>query len=161
MSSSEASPSGRPVRTVLDTLRVRVDLDLIDAAVFELETVAADLGYGDVRPLSASVEWIDRLREKDKRLALVDGGVRGDAALSLAGLADRFELTAHTVPDALEALDVAPERAIAVVASVEGVAGAREAGVHLAIAVARGLATPEQLRRAGAHAVVAELHELL
>ena len=38
---------------------------------------------------------------------------------------------------------------------------ARENGVYLAIAVARGLATPEQLRRAGAHTVVAELHELL
>jgi hypothetical protein len=32
---------------------------------------------------------------------------------------------------------------------------------YLAIAVARGLATPEQLRRAGAHTVVAERHELL
>ena len=31
----------------------------------------------------------------------------------------------------------------------------------IAIAVARGFSTPEQLRRAGAHTVVAELHELL
>ena len=38
---------------------------------------------------------------------------------------------------------------------------ARENGVYLAIAVARGLATPEQLRRVGAHTVVAELRELL
>jgi len=53
------------------------------------------------------------------------------------------------------------DRSIAVAASLEGIRSARENGVYLAIAVARGLATPEQLRRAGAHTVVAELHELL
>ena len=46
-------------------------------------------------------------------------------------------------------------------ASLEGIRAAREHGVYLAIAVACGLASPEQLRRAGAHTVVAELHELL
>ena len=55
----------------------------------------------------------------------------------------------------------AADRSIAVAASLEGIRSAREHGVYLAIAVARGLATPEQLRRAGAHTVVAELHELI
>jgi phosphoglycolate phosphatase-like HAD superfamily hydrolase len=159
--SSEASPSGRPVRTVLDTLRVRVDLDRFDAAVFELETVAADLGYGDVRALSASITWIDRLREEGKRLAVVDGGVRGESALTLAGIADRFDLTAPSLSNALDGLGVEADRTVAVATSVEGVAAARGAGVYLAIAVARGQVSPEQLRRAGADAVVAELHELL
>ncbi len=155
------SPSGRPVRTVLDTLRVKVDLDRFDAAVFELETVAADLGYGDVRPLSASVAWIDHLRDAGKRIALVDGGVGGESALTLAGIADRFELSASTVTAALEELGVDADRVVAIAASPEVIASAREAGVYLALAAARGSATPEQLRRAGANAVVAELHELL
>jgi beta-phosphoglucomutase-like phosphatase (HAD superfamily) len=159
--SSGTSPSGRPVRTVLDTLRVKVDLDRFDAAVLELETVAADLGYGDVRPLSASVAWIDHLRDEDKRIALVDGGVGGESALTLAGIADRFELSASTVPAALEQLGVDAERIVAIGASPEVIASARDAGVYLAIAVARRSASPEQLRRAGADAVVAELHELL
>ena len=55
----------------------------------------------------------------------------------------------------------AAARAVAVAGSVEGVAAAREAGTYLAIAVARGHASPEQLRRAGADTVVAELHEPL
>jgi beta-phosphoglucomutase-like phosphatase (HAD superfamily) len=158
---SANSPSGRPVRTVLEPLRTSIDLDRLDVAVLELETVAADLGYGDVRALSGSVTWIDHLRDEDKRIAVVDGGERGESALAIAGVADRFELTAPTFPAALEALDVPAERAVAVAASTEGVAAAVAAGFHRVIAVARGFATPEQLRRAGAHGVVAELHELL
>jgi beta-phosphoglucomutase-like phosphatase (HAD superfamily) len=129
--------------------------------VLELETVAADLGYGDVRPLSASVAWLDHLRDAGKRIALTDGGVRGQAALELAGLADRFDVCAGSGAEALEELGVDADRSIAVAASLEGIRSARENGVYLAIAVARGLATPEQIRRAGAHTVVAELHELL
>ena len=159
--SADASPSGRPIQTVLDTLRVKIDLDRFDAAVLELETVAADLGYGDVRPLSASVTWLDHLRDEGKRIALTDGGVRGQAALALAGLADRFDVCAASGAEALEQLGVDADRSIAVAASLEGIRSARENGVYLAIAVARGPASPEQLRRAGAHTVVAELHELL
>jgi len=159
--STDASPSGRPIRTVLDTLRARIDLDRFDAATFELATVAADLGYGDIRALSGSVQWIDHLREEGKRIALVDGGVRGEAALALAGLDEHFELSAATLDASIEGLDLAPGRIIAVAASADGVAAGRRAGAYLVIAVARGLATPEQLRRAGADAVVAELHELL
>ena len=156
-----ASPSGRPVRTVLETLRARIDPDRFDAALFELETVAADLGYGDVRALAGSVGWIDRLREQGKRIVLVDGGSRGESALVLAGLDDRFDALAPTIGAALEEVGVTADRAIAVAASGEGVANARAAGVYLAIAVARGLDSAEHLRRAGADAVVAELHELL
>lgn len=159
--SAGTSPSGRPVRTVLEPLRPRIDLDQLDAAVLELETVAADLGYGDVRPLSGAVAWIDRLREADKRIAVVDGGARGDSALAIAGIGDRVELTAPAVEAALEALDVAPERSVVIAASTEGVAAAARAGAYRTIGVARGPATPEQLRRAGADGIVAELHELL
>lgn len=158
---ADASPSGRPIRTVLDPLRARIELDRFDAAVFELATVAADLGYGDVRALSGSVQWIDHLREAGKRTALVDGGVRGEAALTVAGLDEHFELSEPTLEQALDALGLAADRIVAVAATAEGVAAGRRAGDHLVIAVARGLASPEQPRRAGADAVVAELHELL
>jgi beta-phosphoglucomutase-like phosphatase (HAD superfamily) len=161
MSAEGLSPSGRPIQTVLETLKIKIDLDQFDAAVFELETVVADLGYGDVRPLSASVAWIDHLRDEGKRIALVDGGVRGESVLALAGLGDRFDLSAATSEAALDELGVEADRSISVAASVECVMEAKRRGAHLVIAVARGLATPEQLRRAGADTVVAELHELL
>ena len=51
----------RPVVTVLDTLRVAIDLDSFDAVLFSLESVAADLGYGDVRQLPGAIAWIDSL----------------------------------------------------------------------------------------------------
>jgi beta-phosphoglucomutase-like phosphatase (HAD superfamily) len=155
------SPSGRPIRTVIDPLRARIELDRFDAAILELETVVADLGYGDVRALSGSVSWIDRLREDGKRIALVDGGANGEAAIALAGLDDRFEVIAPTIADALEALEIEPARAVVVASSVQGIQNAREAGVYRAIGVVRGHATPEDLRRAGADGVLAELHELL
>jgi beta-phosphoglucomutase-like phosphatase (HAD superfamily) len=45
--------------------------------------------------------------------------------------------------------------------SPAGVEAGVSAGTSLAIAIARGTATPEQLRRSGAAAVVADLQELL
>jgi len=46
--------------------------------------VAADLGYGDVRALPGSVAWIDRLRTKAKRIAVVSEGERASSALEIA-----------------------------------------------------------------------------
>jgi hypothetical protein len=80
----------RPVVTVLDMLRTRIDHDDFDAAVFSLGAVAADLGYGDVRPLPGSIAWIDRLRTEGKRIAVQASGERVGDALELAGIADRF-----------------------------------------------------------------------
>ena len=128
--------------------------------MFELETVAADLGYGDVRPLSASVAWIDHLRDEGKRIALIDGGVRGEAALELAGLdgplragARRSRTRSRSSACRPTASSPSPPR--------RGRRRRRAPASTSSIAVARGLATPEQMRRAGADAVVAELHELL
>jgi beta-phosphoglucomutase-like phosphatase (HAD superfamily) len=42
-----------------------------------------------------------------------------------------------------------------------GLTAAREAGALLAVAVARSSATPAELRKGGAQAVVADLQELL
>lgn len=168
---SSASPfdSGRPrpVPTVLDTLRARIDHDDFDAVVFALESVVADLGFGDVRRLPGSVAWIDRLRDEGKRIALVYPGVNAERALELAGIADRFDLvrsgprSAATVTRALDDLGVDAARAAVVDVVPEGLVAAREAGCVLTIALARAGATPQELRQGGAQAVVADLQELL
>ena len=157
----------RPFSTVLDLLRKRIDLDTFDAAIFSLDAVAADLGYGDVRALGGSIAWIDRLRGQGKRIAVVTSGERAEGALELAGIADRFDLVVSGLPakkgivHALEELAVTPERALLAGVDPSELEAARAAGVRLVIGVARGSATPEQLRRATADAVVADLLELL
>jgi beta-phosphoglucomutase-like phosphatase (HAD superfamily) len=142
---SDQQPDGgrpRPVATVLDVLRKHVDHDAFDAAIFSLEAVAADLGYGDVRPLPGTVAWIDRLRGDRKRIAVLASGERVAAALELAGIADRFDVvlsgphTEQLIPRAMDELDVDLDRAVVVgVDQVELEAG-REAGAALVIGVA-------------------------
>jgi beta-phosphoglucomutase-like phosphatase (HAD superfamily) len=157
----------RPVPTALDTLRPRLDHDDFDGAVFSLEAVVADLGYGDVRPLPGSVAWIDKIRDEGKRTALVYSGEGAARALELAGVEDRFDAVctgprdARTLVAAFEAIDVAPDRAIVVDVVPEGLAAAREAGGGLTLAIARSSATPAQLRQGGATVIVADLQELL
>lgn len=157
----------RPVPSVLDTLRPRIDHDDFDGAVFSLEAVVADLGYGDVRPLPGSVAWIDKIRAEGKRTALVHSGESAAAALEIAGISDRFDAVctgprdARTVEAAFEAIAVTPDRAVVVDIVPEGLAAAREAGCRLTIAIARSGATPSQLRQGGATAIVADLQGLL
>ncbi|MGZ6608864.1 MAG: HAD family hydrolase [Solirubrobacteraceae bacterium] len=170
MSDSDRQPGAgrpRPVATVLDVLRKRIDYDAFDAAIFSLEAVAADLGYGDVRPLPGSIAWIDRLRSEAKRIGVLASGERVAAALELAGIADRFDVAVtgshaeQLIARALDALDVRSDRAVVVGVEPSDLEAARAAAAALAIGVARGTCTPEQLRRAGADAVVADLQELL
>ena len=157
----------RPVRTVLDTLRARIDHDSFDAAIFSLECAAADLGYGDIRPLPGAIAFIDELRGEGKRIGLVFSGESAVSALELAGIGDRFDVVisgprvSGTLRRILDELEVAPDRAILVDVAPRGIAAAGEAGLRLAIAVARGSASPEQLRQSGADTVVADLQELL
>jgi alpha,alpha-trehalase len=157
----------RPMTTVLDILRTRIDHDRFDAVVIALECVVADLGYGDLRPLAGTIAWIDRLRSEGKSIAVVYSGSRAEEPLELAGVRDRFDAvvsgprTAATLRAALDGLGVAAERAVVVDLTPDGMSAAREVGAHLAIALARGSATPEQLRRGGADAIVADLQELL
>jgi len=152
---------------VLDVLRKRIDHDTFDAAIFSLEAVAADLGYGDVRSLPGSIAWIDRLRSESKRIGVLASGERVAAALELAGIADRFDVVVtgshleQLVAGALDQLNVEADRAVVVGVEPSALEAARAAGVVLAIGVARGNCSPEQLRRAGADAVVADLQELL
>jgi len=157
----------RPIVTALDMLRRQIDHEAFDAAVFSLDAVAADLGYGDVRALPGAVAWIDRLRGDDKRIAVAASGERADTALEIAGIADRFDVVvsgaraAERIAWALEDLGVEPDRAVVVGVDPAELEAARAAGVELVIGVALGPASPEQLRRAGAITVVADLQELL
>jgi beta-phosphoglucomutase-like phosphatase (HAD superfamily) len=157
----------RPIATVLDALRARIDAERFDAVVVWLEAVAADLGYGDVRPLPGAVAWIRELRAAEKKVALAASGERARAALELAGVADLFDATftgprsAGTLVEVGEELGVAPGASILVDVAPAGIQAGREAGFDLLIGVARNLGSPEDLRQAGADMVVADLQELL
>ena len=157
----------RPIVTALDTMRPVIDLGAFDAAVFSLKSVAADLGYGDVRALPGSVAWIDRLRSEGKRIGVVADAERAAAALELAHLDDRVDVVvAEPNPElgmarVLEELAVKPDRTLVVGVEAPELHAARDAGIERLIGVARGTATPEELRRAGALTVLADLQELL
>src|ERR1700712_361175 len=142
---TETSPLARrrPVVTVLDTLRVRIDLERFDAVIFSLESVAADLGYGDVRQLPGSIAWIELLREHGKKTILAFSGENASAALEIAGIDDRFDLvvgggyaSADRIHAALAEIGVTANRSLFVDVAPEGIAAARGAGCELAIAVA-------------------------
>lgn len=157
----------RPIATVLDSLRARIDAERFDAAVIWLEAVAADLGYGDVRPLPGAVAWIRELREAGKKVALAASGERARAAVDLAGVADLFDAivtgprNAGTLDQAVEELGVDADDSILIDVAPAGIQAGREAGFDLLVGVARNLGSPEDLRQAGADLVVADLQELL
>lgn len=157
----------RPIATVLDSLRARIDAERFDAAVLWLEAVAADLGYGDVRPLPGAIAWVGELRGAGKKVALAGSGERARAALELAGVADLFDAVvtgprdSGTLEQAARELGVEPGDAILVDVAPTGIRAGRAAGFDLLIGVARNLGTPEDLRQAGADMIVADLQELL
>ena len=157
----------RPVPTVLDTLRARLDHDAFDGVVLSLESVMADLGFGDVRPWPGSVAWIDELRSEGKRIAVLYSGEGAERALEIAGIGDRLDSiwtgprSAEAIEQAFASIGVAPERGVVVDVDPKGLTAAREAGALMAIAIARSSASPAELRKGGAQVVVADLQELL
>jgi beta-phosphoglucomutase-like phosphatase (HAD superfamily) len=157
----------RPIATVLDALRARVDAERFDAVVLSLESVVADLGYGDVRPLPGAVAWIRELRGAGKKVGLAATGERARAAIELAGVADLFDVVVTgprntgTLTEVATELGIDTDDAILVEVAPAGIQAGRDAGFDLLIGVARNLGTPEDLRQAGADMVVADLQELL
>ena len=157
----------RPIATVLDALRARVDAERFDGVVLSLESVVADLGYGDVRPLPGAVAWIRELRGAGKKIGLAASGERARAALELAGVAELFDVVVTgprntgTLTEVATELGIDTDDAILVDVAPAGIQAGREAGFDLLIGVARNLGTPEDLRQAGADMVVADLQELL
>jgi alpha,alpha-trehalose phosphorylase len=134
------------------------------------------LASGGVEAYEGSVRWVERLRARGVRTAVVSSSANCDAVLEAAGIAGLFELTVHggdaetlglrgkPAPDGfLEAasrLGVVPQRAVVVEDALAGVAAGRAGAFGLVIGVARG-ATPEALRDAGADVVVDDLGELV
>lgn len=157
----------RPIATVLDSLRARIDAERFDLAVVWLEAVAADLGYGDVRPLPGAVAWIRELRDAGKKVALCATGERARAAVELAGVADLFDAivtgprNSGTLAEVNEELKVEAGASVLIDVAPAGIQAGRDAGFDLLIGVARNLGTPEDLRQAGADMIVADLQELL
>jgi beta-phosphoglucomutase-like phosphatase (HAD superfamily) len=157
----------RPIATVLDMLRAKIDAERFDGVAIWLEAVAADLGYGDVRPLPGAVAWIKELRGAGKKVALCASGERARAAVELAGIEDLFDAvitgprSVGTLEEASTELDVEPGDSILIDVAPSGIAAGRDAGYDLLIGVARNLGSPEDLRQAGADMVVADLQELL
>ena len=87
----------RPVPTVLDTLRARLDHDAFDARRL-LARERRGRPRLRRRPAAAGlVAWIDELRSEGKRTArpLLRGERR--RALEIAGIADRFDVDLHAV----------------------------------------------------------------
>ena len=157
----------RPVVTVLDLLRKRIDHNDFDAVALSLDCVVVDLGYGDVRALPGSVSWIQKLRDDAKKIAVVSSSDRASTALDLAGLDDAVDVVvsgphaSERLVELLDELDPDPQRVVIVSTDADELRAATEAGIGVDIGLARGASSPEQLRRAGADAVVADLQELV
>lgn len=164
---SESALRQRPVVTVLDLLRKRIDHNDFDAVALTLDAVVVDLGYGDVRALPGSVAWIRKLREDAKKIAVVGASERTSNAVELAGIDELVDAVvvgghaAERMVELLDGLDTPPERVVMVATDADELRAAAEAGIGIDIGLARGGSSPEQLRKAGADAVVADLHELV
>ena len=126
----------RPIATVLDALRARIDAERFDAAVVWLEAVTADLGYGDVRPLPGAVAWLGELRAADKKIALAASGERARAAVELAGVAELFDAivtgprNSGTLAEAAAELGVEPGDAILIDVAPAGPPGGPRGGLR-------------------------------
>lgn len=164
---SESALRQRPVVTVLDLLRKRIDHNDFDAVALTLDAVVVDLGYGDVRALPGSVAWIRKLREDAKKIAVVGASERTSNAVELAGIDDLVDAVvvgghaAERMVELLDGLDTPPERVVMVATDADELRAAAAAGIGIDIGLARGGSSPEQLRKAGADAVVADLQELV
>ena len=81
-----------PTQTVLDLLRTCIDPRALDlSVVLALEVVAADLGYGDIRPRAGRVAWIDELRAQGEKIGVMFSGQGAQSAVELAGIPDGFD----------------------------------------------------------------------
>ena len=179
-----ASFAGRTDRAILtDLLEINgigvdddeVVLSLMDAVARRCETFGDDLLAGGGGPLPGALEAVAALAA-DPRLhqGIVTGNMRRTALLKLrrcgfdglpdpglGAFGDHHADRAHLVRDALAAarargVDVTPGRSVVVGDHVHDVRGARDAGA-VCVAVATGRVSADDLRAAGAHAVLPDL----
>ena len=179
-----ASFAGRTDRAILtDLLEINgigvdddeVVLSLMDAVARRCETFGEDLLAGGGGPLPGAHEAVAALAA-DPRLhqGIVTGNMRRTALLKLrlcgfdglpdpglGAFGDHHADRAHLVREALAAarargVDVTPGRSVVVGDHVHDVRGARAAGA-VCVAVATGRVSADDLRAAGAHAVLPDL----
>lgn len=179
-----ASFAGRTDRAILtDLLEINgigvdddeVVLSLMDAVARRCETFGEDLLAGGGGPLPGAHEAVAALAA-DPRLhqGIVTGNMRRTALLKLrlcgfdglpdpglGAFGDHHADRAHLVRDALAAarargVDVTPGRSVVVGDHVHDVRGARAAGA-VCVAVATGRVSADDLRAAGADAVLPDL----
>ncbi|MGO1537844.1 MAG: HAD family hydrolase [Leucobacter sp.] len=129
-----------------------------------------------IAPYPGSLDLLDVLAAQRVPLAVVSSSRNAEAVLAAAGLRERFVavvdgsvaeregLPGKPAPDtflrAASLLGVEPARAVVLEDAGSGVAAGVSGGFGLVIGVDRG-AGAELLRAAGAHAVVADLKELI
>ena len=129
-----------------------------------------------VQAFPGSVRLLHRLRQAGIRTAVVTSSTNADLTLKAAGIAGLFDakvdgslaaeldLAGKPEPDTfLEAarlLNSEPGRAVVIEDSLSGVQSGKRGGFGLVIGVARSISADE-LRRNGAHLVVADLGDLL
>lgn len=179
-----ASFAGRTDRAILTDLLQRngvggdddeVVLSLMDAVARRCERFSGDLLDGGGGPLPGAHEAVAALAE-DPRVhqGVVTGNMRRTALLKLrlcgfdglpdpglGAFGDHHADRAHLVREAVDAargrgLPVSVERSVVVGDHVHDVRGALDAGARC-VAVATGRVSAEELRSAGAHAVLADL----
>lgn len=179
-----ASFAGRTDRAILtDLLEINgigvdddeVVLSLMDAVARRCETFGEDLLAGGGGPLPGAHEAVAALAAHPRlHQGIVTGNMRRTALLKLrlcgfdglpdpglGAFGDHHADRAHLVRDALAAarargVDVAPGRSVVVGDHVHDVRGARAAGA-VCVAVATGRVSADDLRAAGADAVLPDL----
>ena len=176
-----AHVDGKPrLDGVRDLLRSR-GIDAGEPAVREIAArkqalIERMLADGGVDAFPGSVRWVEQLRARGVRTAVVSSSTNSRAVLGAAGIDGLFELTfdgrdaerlglrGKPAPDGFLAaaalLGVEPRRAIVVEDALAGVAAGRAGAFGLVIGVARG-AAPDELLAAGADMVVGDLEELV
>jgi beta-phosphoglucomutase family hydrolase len=139
------------------------------------ELVNAAIAAGDVVTFPGTVALVRKLREQGFKCAVVTSSQNRAAVLDAAGIADLFDaavdgntivelgLAGKPAPDsflqAAKALEVPPERAVVVEDALSGVEAGANGKFGLVIGVARQ-GNAAELKRHGAHVVVADLAEL-
>jgi len=161
----EGSPQDAPDAETVCGLGNRKN-DLVNAAI----------EAGEVVTYPGSVALVRKLRDEGIKCAVVTSSQNRAAVLEAAAISDLFDaavdgntiielgLAGKPAPDsflqAAKALGAAPERAVVVEDALSGVEAGANGKFGLVIGVARH-DNAEELKRHGAHVVVADLSELL
>jgi beta-phosphoglucomutase family hydrolase len=140
------------------------------------ELVNAAISAGEVATFPGTVALVRKLRDEGFKCAVVTSSQNRAAVLDAAGIADLFDaavdgntiielgLAGKPAPDAFlqaaQELGVAPARAVVVEDAISGVEAGANGKFGLVIGVARH-GNAAELKRHGAHVVVADLAELV